>query len=352
MKIHHFIASTEEDIVDDYYGSIASIAAQQKAALSAGTHLVSTEKKNDIAKMASISIPQFLFSYRTLKKQGSEADVVHAHFWAAGLAASAKKIVYSSYFPTKAEGIKHSIEAKVFDKAKAIIFTSAVLRDLATKHHPGIERKSHVIPLCLDFEAVSQTKKFDLHERYGIDKNKKIILYAGPLNKNVGIKYLIESIPSVDASAMLIIAGDGPEKEKMMTTVDAFGIANLVKFIPALSHKEMIAATKDASVVVLPYLDDAPDALEFHYSAALAAFACHVPLITTKIGLMNELIEDKKTAILTETADSLGITKEINHLFSDTQAAQSLTTKAHEYVKATYDVPVVAKKLQDLYAKL
>lgn len=86
----------------------------------------------------------------------------------------------------------------------------------------------------------SQLPRFDLRVRHKLD-NKKIILFLGRIVKIKGLDYLIESFSLLEKdekNAFLIIAGEGPERERYEKVAKDLGIKNIL-FTGRVSKKDI-----------------------------------------------------------------------------------------------------------------
>jgi phosphatidylinositol alpha-mannosyltransferase len=89
------------------------------------------------------------------------------------------------------------------------------------------------------------------------DKRKhKTIFYVGRLEGRKGVKYLLQAFASVqekDPETSLIIAGDGPEREKLEMLADDLKLRN-VTFAGYISEEEKLKYMKDADLFTAPAL--------------------------------------------------------------------------------------------------
>lgn len=89
------------------------------------------------------------------------------------------------------------------------------------------------------------------------DKRKhKTIFYVGRLEGRKGVKYLLQAFALVqekDPETSLIIAGDGPEREKLEMLADDLKLRN-VTFAGYISEEEKLKYMKDADLFTAPAL--------------------------------------------------------------------------------------------------
>jgi len=140
---------------------------------------------------------------------------------------------------------------------------------------------------------------------------KRNILFFGLIREYKGLDILIEAFSKLDNSYQLIIAGESYEPfepyQKSITALAAEGRVTLLnRYIPDSEVPHLFSA---ADVVVLPYrtaTQSGIGALAYHFE---------VPLITTAVGGLVEMVERPGTGIVVERADSNLIAEAIEHFF-------------------------------------
>ncbi len=88
-------------------------------------------------------------------------------------------------------------------------------------------------------------------------KTRKNILYVGRLEKRKGVKYLLEAFAlfnKTHKSQRLIIAGNGPDREKLEYLAHELGISESVDFLGYVSEDQKVELMRNASLFVSPAL--------------------------------------------------------------------------------------------------
>lgn len=147
------------------------------------------------------------------------------------------------------------------------------------------ENKIKLIPsfyIDLDiFKPLNFEKKYDL-------------VTACRLVKNKGLDLLLEAIKLIayDLKPKLLIIGEGPEFKNLKAKVKSLKLENNVEFAGWLRRREEIAQLFNQSKIFIltSYNEGGP-------RAALEAIACGLPIITTRVGIIEEIIKDGKNGI-------------------------------------------------------
>lgn len=194
----------------------------------------------------------------------------------------------------------------------------------------GLSTKITVLPIFLDVAKVRNTPiKINLHEKYGQDKF--IILMPTRLTREKNIEMVLKAIALIPAfakatackRAMLLIVGEGPEKEnlKRMAYDLGFTTENVV-FENAADFETLISYYKTADVYLLTSV------YEGGARAPLEALAAGLPVIMTDVAPANEDIIDGVNGRVIPVGNSKVLSKCILELISDKEKLMKLKTGA------------------------
>jgi glycosyltransferase involved in cell wall biosynthesis len=285
--------------------------------------------------------PSFMISafLQTKFKQGN--DIAHAHNLPASLPmknASGKKIltlhgIYSQQIDIlhgKTIGkISNSYEKEALRWADVI---TAVSKETCNYYEKLGSKVIH-IPNAIDIRSLSEKKD---------KKYDKQIIFAGRLSKEKGILNLLEISKNLSDDIHLLIVGSGPEEEKVR---NACKLRSNLHYLGYQPHEKTIELIRGSDVLVQPSI------VEGISTTLLESMACKIPIIATKIGGNQEIIEHKKTGILVEPGRMESFLDSIHQLMSDKQFANNLVDEAYRYVQK-YDWNVVGESYLSLYHKL
>ncbi|MGH9762044.1 MAG: glycosyltransferase family 4 protein [Blastocatellia bacterium] len=135
-------------------------------------------------------------------------------------------------------------------------------------------------------------------------------IFVGRLSPEKGLNVLIDAWARLPKGYSLHIAGDGPERNRLERQVRERNVAG-VKFLGRLGHDDTIAALKAAKCLVLPSL-----CYEGFPMCIAEAFACGVPVICSRLGGMQEIVEDGRTGLLFEPGNAADLAKQIEWVWS------------------------------------
>jgi glycosyltransferase involved in cell wall biosynthesis len=152
-----------------------------------------------------------------------------------------------------------------------------------------------------------------LLQKWGVNKEKKIILMPGRLTSWKGQELFIEAINLVQIElgykafhAVILGSEQGRDlyKKKLIRLVEQYRLHNQIKFIEHC--KDMALAYKVSDIIVSPSIE--PEAFG---RVAVEAQSMEKIIIASNIGGSNETIVDGKTGILFESGDPISLSKKI-----------------------------------------
>ncbi len=215
-------------------------------------------------------------------------DVVHVHDWfgTVGAAALARRLhlplvmtVHSTeYDRSLGHPWDHILrrEELGIEAATRVIAVSRHLRQQLIDRYKAEPSKIRVI-----YNAVRPSERLER-----IDPEKRIVLYVGRLAMMKGVDTFLRAaaqvVPSF-ADVLFVIAGEGPEYERLIELAARLGIGDRVMFLGKVSDEERDVLLAGASVFVLPSV------VEPFGIAALEAMAAGVPTIVSKTSGVAEM---------------------------------------------------------------
>lgn len=125
-------------------------------------------------------------------------------------------------------------------------------------------------------EIIPNGINLELYKPSEISNPSPMILYVGRLEKRKGVKYLLKAMAILQIhcpGARLVIAGDGPDREKLESYAAEKGLSS-VSFLGFVSQEEKIRLMQNARVFCSPALYG-----ESFGIVLLEAMACGTPVV-------------------------------------------------------------------------
>ncbi len=131
------------------------------------------------------------------------------------------------------------------------------------------------------------------------------------------------------SAVRLTVAGEGPERERLLRLSEELGIADKVRFPGRLSREQMAQLYRSADVMLNPStVDNMPNSI-------LEAYASGVPVVSTNVGGIPFIACDGETALLVPPRNFEAMAERIVAVITDervaTRLAQSGLAQANRY---------------------
>jgi ADP-heptose:LPS heptosyltransferase/glycosyltransferase involved in cell wall biosynthesis len=273
-------------------------------------------------------------------------DIIHARSrvpaWISFFATRNKKC----HFITTAHGIYgNKVSSEVMGWGKFVICPSKIVARHMKERFGVPEEKILIIPRWVDLNKFKFT---DYQSR--IENN--FIVAVGRISPTKGYQYLIDAFRKVvrfKPYLKLKIVGSADKNKSgyldyLKTLVTRFSLNYNVEFTGFSQNIEDVLA--GAKILVAPSVIE-----EAFGRVVIEAAACGVPVIATKVGGFEEIIDDKKDGLLVPPSDVDSLSEAILKLVNDPKIAQKLSTQAREKVSEYYSMDKALDSLGKVYEK-
>ena len=156
------------------------------------------------------------------------------------------------------------------------------------------------------------------------------ILYVGTVGVRKGIVYLFQALELLKDSINFKCIVIGSQEEQFEPVFNQY--KHLFTHISRVAHTELIHYYNNASVFVLPTLDEGMALVQ------LEAMACGLPVIATTNSGADSIIEDGENGFIVPIRDADAIAEKIEIVYKDKQLLETMSIKAANKAKTfTWD---------------
>ncbi|MGK2879713.1 MAG: glycosyltransferase family 4 protein [Mycobacterium sp.] len=282
-------------------------------------------------------------------------DVVHAHDWlvahpAIALAEHFDVPLVSTVHASEAGRHSgwvagqisrqvHAVESWLVRESDSLITCSASMSDEITElFGPGLAQ-SHVIPNGID----AADWPFAPRKSH---PGPAELLYVGRLEYEKGIHDLIAALPRIRRThpgTRLTVAGEGTQLAWLIEQAREHKVLKATTFAGLADHRQLLTLLHRADVAVLPS----------HYEpfgiVALEAAAAGIPLVTSNVGGLGELVIDGATGLSCAPRDVAGLAAAVRRVLDDPAAAQARALAARKRLTSDFDWHTVAQHTAEVY---
>jgi glycosyltransferase involved in cell wall biosynthesis len=206
-----------------------------------------------------------------------------------------------------------------------------------------LEGKTAVTPMGIDLEGlVADAPRAELRDRLGLDRSS--VLCLGRLVPIKGVDVAIEALAGAEGTR-LVVAGDGPERGRLEALARSRGAD--VAFLGAVDPERRAALLAACDAAVIPSRVTPGGREEGLPLALVEALGAGLPVVATRTGAMDELVEDGVSGLLVPPDDAAALGAAVERLGDDRELATRLGAEGRRRVENRD-----WRKLGDLYEEL
>ncbi len=276
---------------------------------------------------------------------------VHAHF--AGMAARTAFWIHR-FFPMTFSFTAHANDIfaprhfeigldKLVDVARVIVTETDYAAQFLRERFPQRANSVHRIYNGLDLAEF---------ERADFSSTPPLIIAVGRLIAKKGFAELIRACALLAERGKLFrceIIGEGPLENELRAQIDKLNLQNRFVLSGAKPQREVRQHLAAASVFVLPSVLDPEGGMDNLPTVIMEAMATGLPVISTNIAGIPEMVVQNETGFLVQPADPIALAKAIEDVIDDRLLAQRLGEAGHQRAQELFSIE---KNVRELCALL
>ena len=192
-------------------------------------------------------------------------------------------------------------------------------------------------------------QNLEAQSRYKLPENAAPVLGSvGSFEERKGQMVLLESIDKIKSvlpDVHLMLVGDGPDEEKLKARVKEMNLQDNVSFFPFTSEPQFIFEKLDILVLSSLYKEGLPNVI-------LEAMAMELPVVSSKLAGVPEVVVDGETGYMTEPGNADEIAKAVEKIFSDKENYKKMAMNARKLMASKFDKKNQFKAFADFFYKL
>jgi glycosyltransferase involved in cell wall biosynthesis len=204
---------------------------------------------------------------------------------------------------------KRFVERAVYAHSKELIVLSAAFRRILLEDYGVAPWHVHVVPPGVDMKTFRVGDSGEARRALELSHSSWVAFTARRLVPRMGIDVLLDAWQSFARSrddVLLLVAGEGPERERLEKRVEELAIANTVRFTGKLTDEELVAHYQAADVCVVPSL-----ALEGFGLVVLESLACGTPVIGTDVDGLGETLVRLERDLVVPSGDPVALAERL-----------------------------------------
>ncbi len=226
------------------------------------------------------------------------------------------------------------------NRASIIAVPSGFLKDVFN----GWDIQTQIVPNIIDLKKFVSNKR----NANAFNINNLHIIVTRNLEKIYDIKCAILAFSIVlkkYPQSILTITGEGGEKNDLINQVKLLDIRDSVKFTGNLSHEKISDLYRNADILLNTSLvDNMPNSL-------LEAMASEVVIVSTNVGGIPYMVENRKSSLLVEPGEYRQIADALLYVIENDQERRCMITSAKKRVD-NYSWDNIKKSWLNIYTDL
>lgn len=232
----------------------------------------------------------------------------------------------------------------LYGRARRIVTAGEALRRELIERNGFPAEKVESVPTGADPARYCPGDRVAAREQVRLPKETFLVGIVATLRSWKGHRFLLEAFAGLREDAVLVIVGDGPQREALEARVAELGIAQRVVF--AGNQRDVVPWLQALDIFVLPsYANEGvPQAL-------LQAMLVGLPCVTTHVGSISELAIDGRTALVVPPQQVPPLRQALVRLMHDPALRRELRRAAREHCEQTMSAERMLDRMELVYRR-
>lgn len=184
---------------------------------------------------------------------------------------------------------------------------------------------------------------FDMETGFSSHQGPNYFLFVGRLDEAKGVSVLLAAFQKI-RSVDLLLRGEGPLEEDVRSFINATRSDN-IRLVGRLKEKELNELYSNSLCLVWPSIGF----YETFGLVAIEAYCFGKAVVASNIGVMAEIVKDKKTGLLFEPGNSDDLAEKIMWAYEHPKGMKQMGKKARKEFEEKYTAERNYKLLTSIY---
>jgi len=220
---------------------------------------------------------------------------------------------------------------KLLETAKYIATISEFNKKLLMEENGVPENKIHVIHMGID------TKEYAFSARPGSHRVLSIGRFVEKKGFETGIEAVASLVPKLPDLEYHIV-GFGPLESRLRESIAKHGVEENVKIITGLTDHELLQEYKEADAFLLPCTIGPDNDMDGIPVVLMEAMARGIPVVSTKLSGIPELVENGRTGSLIGDGDVQGFGNAIFEILKNPGQTKDIVKNARQRVESEFNI--------------
>lgn len=206
----------------------------------------------------------------------------------------------------------------------------------------NIDKHIEVIPNFIDTEIFTPSQACDFRKHIAPNK-EKVLVHTSNFRQVKRVPDTIKILERVikEVPTKLILVGDGPERSECERLCRQLNLFEHVKFLG--KQDGLVEILNSADIFLIPSQS------ESFGLAALEAMSCGIPVVSSSVGGLPELIKHNETGFIAEIGDVDRMAKYVIDLLTNEKKYEVFSNNSRERALNKFDKSKVIPMYEDFY---
>lgn len=208
-------------------------------------------------------------------------------------------------------------------------------------------KRAFLIPRGIDFELADEVEE--------PVEGPATLFIACRVHPTKGIHIALEALAILkkkrpDLPCELVVAGrqvDDDYMKELQTFINKEGLQKKVRFLGQLSRDLTLDQMRIATAFLSTSIYEEPFG-----RTNIEALACGAPLISSRVGAIEEIIGDTECALLYEREDAAGLAAQLERVLESPELRASLKRKGLERIREQYTIQAIMESTEAAFAEV
>ena len=227
-----------------------------------------------------------------------------------------------------------------------IVTTGERLREQLIRDNRFRPESITSVPTGIDLARFVPADKVKAKAHLGLNPGAPCIGIVATLRSWKGHRFLVDAFAGLaNKNSRLLMVGDGPGRDNLKQQVGRLGLQERV-LMPG-NQAEVAPWLQAMDVFALPsYANEGvPQAL-------MQAMAVGIPVISTNVGSIDELVRHEETGLMVRPQESDSLRAAIERLLAEPELAESLAGAARTWVQSRYSRERMLDAMETIFRKV
>jgi glycosyltransferase involved in cell wall biosynthesis len=232
----------------------------------------------------------------------------------------------------------------LYNRATACVVTTGERLRRQVIDETGLEPARVVsIPTGIDLERFRPGERCAARAATALPEEADIVGIVATLRSWKGHRYLLEALASLErANVLLVVVGDGPQREALERLAGQLQLGARVRFVG--NQEDVAPWLQSLDLFCLPsYANEGvPQAL-------MQAMACALPVVTTPVGSIDEIVADGVTGVMVTPENVPSLAAALRELLDRPERRRELGERALATARERFGEALMVERMLDVF---